>query len=63
MNVERLVETSDVAAFRVHGRPRDPENGRHRQVVAFSAATVSPIRLAGYLRELATLIETQVIEP
>jgi hypothetical protein len=50
---EYLLETRDVVAFRVRGRPRDSEGGAHRQVVIYCEPTMTPTRLARHLRNAA----------
>ena len=35
MRTEALVETAELSIVRVHGRPREPEQGRHRKAVVF----------------------------
>jgi hypothetical protein len=54
---EVLLATGDLLAVRVHGRPRDPQEGHHKAVVVFTDATMSPHRLAGYLRDAAERLE------
>ncbi len=54
---EYLLGTREVVAFRVRGNPRDVEKGRHREVVIFAQATMSPSRLATYLRAAADALE------
>lgn len=50
---ELLLDGRELVAFRVRGRPRDPEDGTHRQVVVFVAPDLAPTRLAGLLRGAA----------
>lgn len=50
---EYLLETREVVACRVRGNPRDVENGAHRRVVIFAEPTMTPSRLATYLRSAA----------
>ena len=54
---EYLLETRELVAFRVRGRPRDPADGRHREVVIYAQATMTPGRLAAYLRNAAAALD------
>jgi hypothetical protein len=52
-----MLATKEVRAVRLRGRPRDPENGQHLAVVIYAHATMTPARLAGYLREAAQALD------
>jgi hypothetical protein len=53
-----LLRRAGRAAFRlVDNRPRQAENGRRRDVIAYSRPDVWPLVVAAHLRELAGAIE------
>lgn len=54
---ELLLATATISAYRFRGRPRDPEDGRHRAVVVFAEPTMTPHRLAMLLRDAADRLE------
>ena len=56
--VEVLADTREARAVRVYGLVRDPEDGRHHEVVNYaSSAAGTPGRLARTLRPLADQLE------
>ncbi len=53
MITETVCETEELVVVRVHGRPREPEQGRHRKVVAYVGVETSTGQLVGLLRDAA----------
>lgn len=64
METETLIETAEITVARVMGRPRAPEDGRHRKAVVFVGVEVSTPQVVGLLRDAADrLAKTlQVVE-
>lgn len=50
---ELLIEWNGVTVYRLHGRPREPVEGRHCRLVCYSSVETSPWQLVGLLREAA----------
>lgn len=48
---------ADAVAIRLDKRPRRPDHGAHRRVVAYCAPEVNPRRFASILRELADRLD------
>lgn len=53
-----VILTEHCVVHRLNGRPRDPEDGRHRRVVVFTGPMVSRGELAGLLRDVADRLES-----
>ena len=54
---ETLVETEELSIVRVHGRPREPEQGRHRRAVVYVGVETPNRQLVGLLRDAAERLE------
>jgi hypothetical protein len=57
VNTETLVETEELSVVRVMGRPRGPEDDRHRKAVVFVGVETSTGQLVGLLRDAAERLE------
>jgi hypothetical protein len=52
-----MLATRELVCFRLRGRPRDVQPGHHREVVIYAQPTMTPARLAGYLRAAAQALD------
>jgi hypothetical protein len=62
VKTEALIETAELSIVRVHGRPREPEQGRHRRAIVYCSVTTSTGELIRLLRDAAAALEERVPE-